>query len=47
MSKSIFFTGQPVFTQLLALIDKPLIKTLANRGQHDRYYKYFDTYLIW
>lgn len=44
MSKSIFFTGQPVFTQLLALIDKRLIKALANRGKHDRYYKYFDTY---
>ena len=44
MGKSIFFTGQPVFSQLLALIDKSSIKTLAARGGHDRYYKYFDTY---
>ena len=44
MGKSIFFTGEPVFSQLLALIDMSSIKTLAAWGGHDRYYKYFDTY---
>lgn len=44
MSKSRFFTGQPVLTQLLNLLDRKSIKRLANEGQHDRYYKSFDTY---
>lgn len=44
MSKSTFFTGQPVFNQVLNLIDRNSVKTLARAGQHDRYYRYFDTY---
>lgn len=44
MSKSIFFTGQPVFSQLLGFLNRPQIKTLARKGGHDRYSKYFDTY---
>ncbi|WP_350104294.1 DUF4372 domain-containing protein, partial [Fulvivirga sp.] len=44
MSKSIFFTGQPILTQLLKYIDRGTIKTLAKSGGHDRYYKGFDTY---
>lgn len=44
MSKSTFFTGQPVFNQLLKLIDRNSVKSLAKAGQHDRYYRYFDTY---
>lgn len=44
MSKSRFFTGQPVLTQLLKLIDRRAINRLAAEGQYDRYYKSFDTY---
>ncbi|RDC54204.1 IS4 family transposase [Pedobacter chinensis] len=44
MSKSTFFTGQPVLNQLLNLIDRNSVKALARVGQHDRYYRYFDTY---
>ncbi|WPU95088.1 IS4 family transposase [Mucilaginibacter sabulilitoris] len=44
MSKSTFFTGQPVLNQLLNLIDRNSVKALARSGQHDRYYRYFDTY---
>jgi hypothetical protein len=44
MSKSTFFTGQPVLNQLLNLIDRSSVKALAKAGQHDRYYRYFDTH---
>jgi hypothetical protein len=44
MSKSTFFTGQPVLNQLLNLIDRNLVNRLARSGQHDRYCRYFDTY---
>lgn len=44
MGKSTFFTGQPVFTQLLNLLDRSKVKSLAKAGRHDRYYKHFDTY---
>jgi hypothetical protein len=44
MGKSNFFTGQPVLNQLLNLIDKNAVRSLAKAGQHDRYYRYFDTY---
>lgn len=44
MGKSRFFTGQPILTQLLNLLDRSSIKRLALKGQHDRYYKSFDTY---
>ena len=44
MSKSTFFTGQPILNQLLNLIDRNSVKALARAGQHDRYYRYFDTY---
>jgi hypothetical protein len=44
MSKSTFFTGQPILNQLLNLIDRGAVKTLARTGKHDRYYRYFDTY---
>lgn len=44
MGKSTFFTGQPVLNQLLSLLDRNGIKSLARRGDHDRYYRYFDTY---
>ncbi|WP_449440159.1 IS4 family transposase [Pedobacter steynii] len=44
MSKSIFFTGQPILNQLLNLIDKSKVKALARAGKYDHYYKHFDTY---
>ena len=44
MGKNTFFTGQPVLNQLLNLIDRNSVKALAKAGQHDRYYRYFDTY---
>ncbi|AMR31999.1 hypothetical protein A0256_21020 [Mucilaginibacter sp. PAMC 26640] len=44
MGKSTFFTGQPVLNQLLSLLDRNGIRSLARRGEHDRYYRYFDTY---
>jgi hypothetical protein len=44
MGKSTFFTGQPVLTQLLNLIERSSIKSLARTGQYDRNYKHFDTH---
>ena len=44
MSKSIFFTGQPILNQLLNLLDRGKIKSIARAGKHDHYYKHFDTY---
>jgi len=44
MSKSTFFTGQPILNQLLNLIDRSAVKSLARAGKHDHYYRYFDTY---
>jgi hypothetical protein len=44
MAKDNFFTGQPVFSQLLQLIPKQLIKDVSKHHQSDRYYKRFKTY---
>lgn len=44
MSKSSYFTGQPVLTQVLSLVNRQSIKRLAHSGSHDRYCKSFDTY---
>ena len=44
MSKSTFFTGQPIFNQLLNLIDRRTVMSLARSGRSDHYYKHFDTY---
>jgi hypothetical protein len=44
MGKSTFFTGQPVLNQLLNLIDRGMVRSLSRSGNHDRYYKHFDTY---
>lgn len=44
MSKSTFFTGQPVLNQLLNLIDRSAVRSMARRDKHDLYYRYFDTY---
>lgn len=44
MPKSNFFTGQPVFNQLLSLIPRSSIRQLSKQFQSDRYYKKFKAY---
>jgi hypothetical protein len=44
MGKSTFLTGQPIFSQLLYLISRPVVRRLAKRHSSDRYYKRFHTY---
>ena len=44
MRKNPNFIGQPIFSQLLNLIDRGKIKSLAREHGSDRYTKSFDTY---
>jgi Domain of unknown function (DUF4372)/Transposase DDE domain len=44
MSKSKFFTGQPIFSQLLSFLPKSSIDRIANEHQSDRYCRHFTTY---
>lgn len=44
MRKSSFFTGQPIFGQLIKFIPRHLISTVARTHQSDRYCKRFSTY---
>lgn len=44
MSKSNFFTGQPVFNQLLNFIPRSDVRGIARELNADRYYKCFRTY---
>src|SRR5687768_535865 len=44
MNKSTFFTGQPVFTQLVKLLPKEVIYSAVKKYESDRYCKKFDTY---
>ena len=44
MNKSTFFSGQPIFTQLLALIPKEAVIRIAKNYGADRYSKRFNTY---
>lgn len=44
MSKSKFFTGQPIFSQLLSFLPKGSIDRIANEQQSDRYCRHFTTY---
>lgn len=44
MNKSTFFSGQPIFTQLLKFIPRDSIIRLAGEHQADRYCKRFNTY---
>jgi hypothetical protein len=43
MSKSIIFSGQPIFSQLLSLIPNHIIEGLTRKYDTDRYCKKFDT----
>jgi hypothetical protein len=44
MSKSKFFTGQPIFSQVLSFIPKSSVDRLAQDCQTDRYCRHFTTY---
>ena len=44
MSKSTFFTGQPIFNQVLSFIPRGMVDTIAKELNTDRYYKTFKTY---
>ena len=44
MRKNANFTGQPIFSQLLNLIDRNSISRQARKHSSDKYYKKFDTY---
>ncbi len=44
MNKSTFFTGQPIFSQLLNFIPQSKVSKLALELKTDRYYKKFRTY---
>ncbi len=44
MNKSIHFTGQPTFVQLLNLLPKDIIFRSIQESNSDRYYKKFNTY---
>ncbi len=44
MGKDTFFTGQPVFSQLLQLIPKHIIRDVSKQHRSNRYYKRFRTY---
>lgn len=44
MSKGTFFTGQPIFNQVLNFIPRSLVSEVAREFNSDRYYKSFKTY---
>ena len=44
MGKDTFFTGQPVFSQLLRLIPSSLVSQVTRQHESDRYYKRFMSY---
>ena len=44
MNKSTHFSGQPIFAQLLKLLDKGKVSSIATEQKSDRYYKKFKTY---
>lgn len=44
MGKGIFFTGQPIFNQVLNLIPRKAVQAIARETGSDYYYKTFKTY---
>jgi len=44
MAKSTNFSGQPIYNQLLSLVNKEEITNISRRGNHDRYVKKLDGY---
>ena len=44
MNKSIHFSGQPTFSQLIKLIPKDVVGNCIGQSKSDHYYKKFDTW---
>ena len=44
MSKSSYFSGEPIFSQLLSFLPKQKVKSIAEHLSSDRYIKRFDSY---
>ena len=44
MNKSSFFTGQPIFSQLIKLIDRGMVDRISRELQADRYCKKFNSW---
>jgi hypothetical protein len=44
MNKSTFFTGQPIFSQLLKLLPSYVVTRAVSKHSSDRYYKKFNTH---
>jgi ribosomal protein S18 len=44
MSKSTFFTGQPIFSQVLSFINRSSVDGISNQLKADRYCRHFTTY---
>lgn len=44
MNKNTFFTGQPIFSQIINLIPRHKVNQLSKQYQSDKYYKKFKTY---
>lgn len=44
MSKNTHFTGPPLYSQLLSLVNKDEIANISRNGNHDRYVKKLDGY---
>ena len=45
MNKSTNFTGQPIFSQVLKLVDRSEINRISRKHSSDRYYKKFTTWV--
>ena len=44
MSKSSYFIGQPIYSQILKLVNQTKIRSISKNGNHDHYTKKFDGY---
>jgi hypothetical protein len=44
MCKNIYFSGQPLYAQLLKLTDRQEIARISRKGSHDRYVKKLNGY---
>lgn len=44
MSKGTFFTGQPIFNQVLSLVNRRTVSSISQELNADRYYKSFKTF---
>lgn len=44
MSKGTFFTGQPIFNQILNFIPRAAVQAIVHQSGSDKYYKTFKTY---